>query len=167
MKKREKMPKIMVTKHGNTYIPPINELPKPLYINCPECGETWTGYKEQMDGEFLANWKAELTTKHRKILGITVEDTYNRYICPECGCEFEVLDRNLRSYDVSEKLFEGVCVVMAGSLALAIIVSSANLLASDGPMCKWTIALILWGAFLASLMVLVWLNWLDTCGLHD
>ena len=167
MKKREKMPKARVTKHGNTYIPPINELPKPICINCPECGETWTGYKEQMDCDFLALWQAAWTTKRRKILGITVEDAYDQYICPECGCEFEVLDKNLRTYGMSEKLFEGVCTVMAGSLVLALCVSAANLLANDGPTFKWIIALVLWGIFLASLLVLVWLNWLDTKDLND
>lgn len=167
MKKREKPPKVRVTKHGNTYIPPINELPKPLYINCPECGETWTGYKEQMDYEFLAHWQAEWTIKRRKILGVTIEDTYYQYICPECGCGFEILDKSKRTYDVSEKLFEGVCTVMAGSLVFALIITATNLLASDGPMCKWTIAFVLWGIFLASSLALIWLNWLDTCGLHD
>lgn len=167
MKKREKLPKVRVTKHGNTYIPPINELPKPLYINCPECGETWTGYKEQMDCEFLAHWQAEWATKRQKILGVTVEDTYDQYICPECGCEFEILDKSKRTYDMSEKLFEGVCAVMAGSLVFSIIISAANLLASDGPMCKWTIVFVLLGIFLASSLVLAWLNWLDTKDLND
>ena len=167
MKKREKMPKVRVTKHGNTYIPPINELPKPLYINCPECGETWTGYKEQMDCEFLAHWQAEWTTKRRKILGVTVEDTYDQYICPECGCGFEVLDKSKRTYDVSEKLFEGVTIVAAGSFVLAIITSAANLLANDGPKCKWISAFALFGIFLASSLVLIWLNWLDTKDLND
>lgn len=162
MKKRSIPPKIRVTKHGNTYIPPLDELPEPFYICCPECGEAWTGYREQMDCEFLANWHVGLTTKRRKILGITVEDTYDRYICPECGCGFEVLDKKQRSYDVSEKLFEGVCTVMACSLVFAIIISAANLLASDGPACKWIIVFVLLGIFLASLSVLVWLSWLDT-----
>ena len=161
MKKREKMPKVMVTKHGNTYIPPINELPKPLYINCPECGETWTGYKDQMDCEFLAHWQAECTTKRRKILGVTVEDTYDQYICPECGCGFEVLDKSKRTYDVSEKLFEGVCVVTGGSLILSWSESAANLLTDDGPKCRWIIAFAILGIFLASLVVCIWLNCLD------
>ena len=167
MSKREKPPKIRVTKHGNTYIPPINELPKPICINCPECGEVWTGYKEQMDCEFLAHWQAKWTIKRKKILGVTVADTYDQYICPECGCGFEVLDKSMRTYGVSEKLFEGVCVVMACSLIVAIGVSAANLLANDGPKCKWLIDLVFLGIFLASSMVLVWLNWLDTKGLND
>lgn len=167
MKKRIKPQKVRITKHGNTYIPPINEIPKPLYINCPECGETWTGYKEQMDCEFLAHWQAEWTTKRRKILGVTVEDIYNQYICPECGCEFEILDKNLRTYDVSDGLIEGVTTVVAGSLVLAICISAANLLANDGPEYRWILVFVLLGIFLASLLVLVWLHWLDMCGLHD
>lgn len=162
MKKREKPPKVTITKHGNTYIPPINELPKPLCINCPECGETWTGYKEQMDCAFLAHWHAKWTTKRRKILGVTVEDTYDQYICHECGCGFEVLDRNKRTYKMSDGLFVGVCSVMACSLVSVIIISAVNLLANDGPIFKWTIILALFGIFLASLLVLIWLNWLDT-----
>lgn len=167
MKRHEKPPKNRVTKHGNTYIPPLNELPKPLYVCCPECGETWTGYKEQMDCSFLALWHAEWATRRQKILGITIEDTYDQYICPECGCEFEALDKSKRAYDVSEKLFEGVCTVMACSLVFAIIISAANLLASDGPACKWIIVFVLLGIFLASLSVLVWLSWLDTKDLND
>jgi predicted RNA-binding Zn-ribbon protein involved in translation (DUF1610 family) len=162
MKKREKPPKVRVTKHGNTYIPPIKELPKPLYVCCPECGETWTGYKEQMDFVFLSLWKPKMTAKRRKILGITVEDSYNQYICPECGCEFEVLDRSKRTYDVSEKLNEGVCGIGALSLVLAIIISAANLLTNDGPKCKWMIVLVLLGIFFASGFTFIWLCWLDT-----
>lgn len=167
MKKREKMPKVRVTKHGNTYIPPINKLPKPLYVCCPECGETWTGYKEQMDCEFCAHWQAERVTKRRKILGVTVEDTYDQYICPECGCGFEVLDKSKRTYDVSEGLNETVSTVVAGSLVLAICISAANLLAPDGPECRWIIVYVLLGILLASSLALVWLNWLDTKDLND
>jgi predicted RNA-binding Zn-ribbon protein involved in translation (DUF1610 family) len=167
MKKREKPPKVRVTKHGNTYIPPIKELPEPLYVCCPECGETWTGYKEQMDFVFLSLWKSKMTTKRRKILGITVEDSYNQYICPECGCEFEVLDRSKRTYKMSDGLFVGVCSVMACSLVSVIIMSAVNLMANDGPIFKWTIILVLLSIFLASSSVLVWLNWLDTKDLND
>ena len=121
--------KVTVTKHGDTYIPPISELPEPFYLNCPECGETWCGYEPFKDEELCKDWRGHVIKKSKMRLGITVDDYFVAFTCPECGCEFELSSRESRYYHVSEKLFEVVASIAFLAFLFAGIIAASCWLA--------------------------------------
>ena len=160
--------KVRVTKHGDTYIPPISELPEPKTVSCPECGETWCGYDPGSDVEFCKGWSARVVKKSKTRLGITVNDYFVTFACPECGCEFELTKRELRYYNVSDKLFEAAVTITFLAFIFAGMIAASCWLAVHasgdprGTDVGYLIAKVLCLVGAVGVVALFLLAWLDS-----